>query len=68
MAKYRLIVNPISGRGAGVEAIPMLRQELSSAGLDFDLELTQRPWHAAELARSAVGEGCENGVAACRVV
>ncbi|MEJ2550385.1 MAG: diacylglycerol kinase family lipid kinase [Anaerolineales bacterium] len=63
MAKYRLIVNPISGRGAGVEAIPMLRQELSSAGLDFDLELTQRPWHAAELARSAVGGGCEHVVA-----
>ncbi len=63
MAKYRLIVNPISGRGTGAEAIPVLRQEFSNAGLDFDLELTQRPWHAAELARAAVGEGCENVVA-----
>lgn len=63
MPKYRLIVNPISGRGAGAEAIPTLRQELSNAGLDFDLELTQSPWHAAELARAAVGEGCEYVVA-----
>jgi diacylglycerol kinase (ATP) len=63
MANYRLIVNPISGRGTGAEAIPVLRQELSSAGLDFDLVLTQSPWHAAELARSAVGEGCKYVVA-----
>jgi len=63
MAKYRLIVNPISGRGAGAEAIPTLRQELSMAGLDYDLELTTKPWHAAELARSAVREGCEYVVA-----
>ncbi len=63
MPKYRLIVNPISGRGAGAEAIPMLRQELSMAGLDYDLELTQSPWHAAELARAAVGDGCRYVVA-----
>lgn len=63
MAKYRLIINPISGRGAGAEAIPILRQELSHAGLDFDLVLTERPWHAVELARAAVGEGCEYVVA-----
>ncbi len=63
MPKYRLIVNPISGRGAGAEAIPTLRQELSMAGLDYDLELTQSPWHAVELARAAVGDGCEYVVA-----
>ena len=63
MAKYRLIVNPISGRGAGAESIPTLRQKLSKAGLDFEIVLTTKPWHAAELARAAVREGCEYVVA-----
>jgi diacylglycerol kinase (ATP) len=58
MTHYRLIVNPVSGRGAGKAAIPGIREMLNSHRLDYDLVETARPWHAAELARGAVADGC----------
>ncbi len=63
MPKYRLIVNPISGRGTGERSIPEVQRLLTEYGLDFDTVLTERPWHAAELAREAVVDGCEIVVA-----
>ena len=59
MAKYKIIVNPISGRGAGADAIPQLTRLLDQNQLDYDLVQTQRPWHAAELAREAAAQGCQ---------
>lgn len=56
-AFYRLIVNPIAGRGAGQRSLPLLRRLLAQHGLSYDLQLTERPWHAAELARQAAREG-----------
>ncbi len=56
MPTYKVIVNPISGRGAGETSIPVIQQELRRLGLDFELARTERPWHAAELAQAAVGE------------
>lgn len=58
MAKYRVIVNPVSGRGAGERSIPPLRQYLESRGMDYELLRTERPGHAIELARSAAEAGC----------
>ena len=63
MPKYRLIVNPTSGRGTGERSIPEVKRLLTDHGLDFDMVLTERPWHAAELAREAVADGCEIVVA-----
>jgi len=57
MPKYKIIVNPISGRGTGESAIPRIEKFSAGAGLDFDLVRTERPWHAAELAESAVAAG-----------
>jgi YegS/Rv2252/BmrU family lipid kinase len=57
MNKHKIIVNPISGRGAGARAVPIIEQTLSSYGLDFDLVHTERPWHAAELAQQAATGG-----------
>jgi YegS/Rv2252/BmrU family lipid kinase len=59
MPKYRLIVNPISGRGAGEKSVPALRQYLESQGVAYDLLLTERPGHAIELAQRAAGDGCD---------
>lgn len=56
MTRIFLIANPISGRGAGERAIPQIEQALRGRGADFDLARTQRPWHAAELARQAVAD------------
>jgi diacylglycerol kinase (ATP) len=59
MTKYKFIVNPISGRGAGEKSIPILEQALRSHQFQYDLVLTQRPWHACELALQAAKEGYE---------
>ena len=55
--KVYIIVNPISGRGHAVEAIPQMEALLRSFNLDFVLVRTERPWHAADLAESAARAG-----------
>jgi diacylglycerol kinase (ATP) len=57
MTKHKIIVNPVSGRGAGEQAIPVVENLLRGHGLDFDIVRTERPWHAAGLAEQAVREG-----------
>ena len=57
MTRYRVIVNPTAGRGAGLAAVPQVEDRLHTYGLDADLVHTERPWHAAELAHEAVREG-----------
>lgn len=57
MTRYKIIVNPISGRGAGAQSIDPIRRELETHRLEYDLVLTERPWHAVELARQAVQDG-----------
>lgn len=58
--RYLVIVNPISGRGNGDRMMPRIEQLMRSHSLAFDLVRTERPWHAAELAREASrsGYGC----------
>jgi diacylglycerol kinase (ATP) len=64
MSKYKIIVNPISGRGAGQKAIPQIEQSLRLMQLDFDLSVTERPWHACELALQAAEAGFDTVVSA----
>ena len=59
MNQYKIIVNPVSGRGAGARAVPLIEQMLARHGLGFDLVRTERPRHAIELARQAAHDGYE---------
>lgn len=63
MIKHKLIVNPTSGRGAGARSLRLVRDMLQSYGLDFDVTLTEGPWHAAELAQQAALDGYDVVVA-----
>ena len=63
MLRYKIIVNPIAGRGAGEESIPRIERMLSTYNLDFDLVRTERPWHAAELAHEAAIAGYDAVIA-----
>lgn len=63
MADHLVIVNPVAGRGAGERMIPVVTRLLREHGLSFDLTRTERPWHAAELARQAVVSGYRTVVA-----
>ena len=64
MNKYKVIVNPISGRGAGEASIPLMEKSLHEKGVAFELVRTERPWHAAELAQATAQEGFDAVVAA----
>jgi hypothetical protein len=63
MTRYKIIVNPITGLGAGDRAAPQIEAPLSGHGLDFDLVCTKHAWHAADLAREAVADGYDRVVA-----
>jgi len=53
MQKYKIILNPTSGRGNGEKAIPTIEKMCNDLKLFYDLEQTQDVWHAVELAKSA---------------
>lgn len=64
MARYKIIVNPTSGRGNGKRSIPVIEEALKRLGVQFELVRTERPWHAAELARQAAHDGFDIVVSA----
>jgi YegS/Rv2252/BmrU family lipid kinase len=59
MSRFLLIVNPTSGRGFAGRSLPLLEQELKKYNIDYKLVLTERPWHAAELAEQGARDGYE---------
>jgi YegS/Rv2252/BmrU family lipid kinase len=52
-----LIVNPSSGGGRAMRALPSVRAALGHHGLEHHVELTLDLAHARELARDAIGAG-----------
>jgi YegS/Rv2252/BmrU family lipid kinase len=57
MPRYQIIVNPTSGRGAGLTAVPLIKQYLDDQDWTYNICLTERPWHAAELTQASVAAG-----------
>jgi len=51
--RYRLIVNPEAGGGTAPRALPLIEEQLKTHQLDYDVLFTDRPWHAAGIARDA---------------
>jgi diacylglycerol kinase (ATP) len=62
MPRYKIIVNPVAGRGASEQAVSQIERVLGGYGLDFDLVRTERPWHAADLAQEAAASGYDGVV------
>ena len=54
--KHKVIVNPAAGRGASMEAVPRVKSLAQQMNLRLDFVFTERPWHAADLAKQAVME------------
>jgi YegS/Rv2252/BmrU family lipid kinase len=57
MSSILLIVNPVSGRGFAGRSLPELEQNLKEYKIDYQLALTERPWHAADLAEQGARDG-----------
>jgi YegS/Rv2252/BmrU family lipid kinase len=64
LMRYLVILNPTAASGNAGRMAPKIYTELKTHGLDFDLVLTERPWHAAELASEASRKGYDCVVAA----
>lgn len=61
--KYRIVVNPTAGNGAGESAIPTIETQLRALHLNFDLVRTERRSHAIELTQQAAVDGADVVVA-----
>lgn len=51
--RFLVILNPTAAKGHAGRRRPELESLLAASGIDYELRLTERPGHAAELARSA---------------
>jgi diacylglycerol kinase (ATP) len=63
MQKHKVILNPVAGQGAGARRRSELERLLAECDIPYDLQLTERPMHAAEIAGQAVRDGFEVVVA-----
>ena len=57
MSSLVVIVNPVAGKGHAQAVIPHVIQQLDALGLDYELQRTERPMHAVELAEKASLQG-----------
>jgi diacylglycerol kinase (ATP) len=64
VSRCKIVVNPAAGKGAAARQVDRLTSLLRERGLEFSLELTTGPWHAAEIARAAALEGYDTVAAA----
>ncbi len=56
---YKIIANPVAGKGKAIALIDQVRLMLQERKAEFDFELTKAPGHAADIARSAAERGWE---------
>ncbi len=64
MPRSLLVVNPTSGRGFAGRSLPLMEQELKKYKIDYELVLTERPWHAAELTEQGARDGFDTVIVA----
>ncbi len=55
--KYKIILNPVSGKGKGIKAERLITEVLNKQKLEFEIVHTKEPFHGIELARQAVKDG-----------
>ena len=62
--KTLFVLNPTAGKGRAGEHRSLFEEALSRRGIVFETVLTTGVWHAAELARAAMGRGYSTLIAA----
>jgi YegS/Rv2252/BmrU family lipid kinase len=61
--RYKIIANPISGRGNGLKSLPSIERTLQDLSLSYEISLTEKPMHAVQLAQDAAEAGFDVVVA-----
>jgi diacylglycerol kinase family enzyme len=64
MSRYKIILNPIAGKGFALKNRSRIEELLTQYQLDYDIVLTEFPEHATELARLAAKDGYDYVIAA----
>jgi len=64
LLKYKIIFNPIAGKGAAGRRLPELNGLLREAGLEYEIFITTGVAHAIDLAKNAGSEGFDAVVSA----
>lgn len=57
MTRYKLILNPVAGRGRAESLLPVALRRLDALGIVPDVSRTQYHLHAVDLAKQAVADG-----------
>jgi YegS/Rv2252/BmrU family lipid kinase len=55
--KYKFIINPIAGQGAGKAALTEVDRLAKEMGLDYSIAVTKHPGHAINLAKQSAADG-----------
>ncbi len=61
--KAKVIVNPAAKSGASGRHWPQVEARLGAALGEFDVAFTTAPGHATDIARGALGQGCDHFIA-----
>lgn len=59
-----VILNPYAGRWTTKKRIPEVQAALKAAGIEFQMQITEGPRHAIQLAAAAVASGCDAVISA----
>src|SRR5512136_153475 len=54
MPRYKIVINPAAGRGAGGQVRPSLEKILDAAGVSYEITETTSPGHATRIGREAL--------------
>lgn len=57
--RYKLVVNPVAGRGAALKKLPELEHQLQKFGFDYDVVYTRSPMDAADIADWNAHHDCD---------
>ena len=60
---WLVVLNPISGQGRAMQHRHEIEAVLRRHGIDFTLEISDRPGHAIEIVSRAIAGGCRNVLA-----
>jgi len=55
--RHKIILNPAAGKGKAAAQAYEVEQFLKKYNIDYDIDLTQHPWHASEMTIGAIQSG-----------